>query len=246
MAKHRPTQRASRLILGLTAGLGFAALSYVGYAAVAYYRYGQTGVGTNADDTDTLVDQFIPVYEVREGHEIRVRAAADVTFAAARDLDLRRSPLVRAIFALRTLPSRLRGEPEAERPGTFLAEVLSIGWGLLAEVPDREIVLGAVTEPWEPVVQFRPLPPAEFAAFNEPGHAKIVWTLAAEPLGTSASRFRTETRVRTTDPESRERFRRYWALFSLGILLIRYEALRLVKNEAVRRSAREPAPAPVS
>lgn len=238
MAKHRPTQGASRLIPGLAAGLGIAVLSYVGYAAVTYYRYGQTGDGTAADDTDTLVDPFIPVYEVRERHEIRVRAPAGVTFAAARDLDLRRSPLVQAIFALRTLPSRWRGEPEAERPGRFLAEVLSIGWGLLAEVPDRELVLGAVTAPWEPVVQFRPLPPAEFAAFNEPGYAKIVWTLAAEPLGTSESLFRTETRVRTTDPASRERFRRYWAVFSPGILLIRYEALRLVKNETERRSAR--------
>ena len=75
----------------------------------------------------------------------------------------------------------------------------------------------------------------EFAGFDEPGYAKIVWTLAAEPLGSSTSLFRTETRVRTTDPASRERFRRYWAVFSPGILLIRYESLRLVKQEAERR-----------
>jgi hypothetical protein len=40
----------------------------------------------------------------------------------------------------------------------------------------------------------------------------------------------------TTDPASRERFRRYWSLFSPGILVIRYEALRMVRAEAERRA----------
>jgi hypothetical protein len=42
------------------------------------------------------------------------------------------------------------------------------------------------------------------------------------------------TRVTTTDPESRKRFRRYWATYSPGIVLIRREALRIIKNEAER------------
>ncbi len=37
---------------------------------------------------------------------------------------------------------------------------------------------------------------------------------------------------------ARERFRRYWAMFSPGILIIRYEGLRLVKAEAERRVRR--------
>jgi hypothetical protein len=54
--------------------------------------------------------------------------------------------------------------------------------------------------------------------------------------------FRTETRALATDPESRARFRRYWTLVSPGIVLIRWEMLRLVKREAERR-ARLPAAA---
>jgi hypothetical protein len=96
-------------------------------------------------------------------------------------------------------------------------------------------VVGAVTQPWEPVVRFHALPPDEFAAFDDPGYAKIVWTLAAEPLGPEESIARTETRVQTTDTMSREHFRRYWAALSPGIVLIRYEALRLVKAEAEAR-----------
>lgn len=152
----------------------------------------------------------------------------------ARELDIQRSPIVRGIFILRTLPSLLHGEPGRGSSRSLLAETLAIGWRVLAEVPEREIVVGAVTQPWEPVVTFHPLPPDEFAAFNEPGYAKIVWTMAADPLGPNESMFITRTRVATTDVMARERFRRYWAVFSPGILIIRYLALRLVKVEAER------------
>ena len=135
---------------------------------------------------------------------------------------------------LRTLPTLLRGGPPRGPSRGLLAETLSIGWGVLTDLPDREIVVGAVTQPWEPVVTFHPLPPEEFAAFNKPDYAKIVWTLAAEPLGPNESMFITRTRVSTTDPLARERFRRYWAIFSPGILIIRYAALWLVKAEAER------------
>jgi hypothetical protein len=40
--------------------------------------------------------------------------------------------------------------------------------------------------------------------------------------------------VSTTDATARRRFRRYWAVMSPGILLIRYEMLRLVRREAER------------
>ena len=97
-----------------------------------------------------------------------------------------------------------------------------------------EIVMGAVTRPWEANVRFRSLPPDEFAAFNAPGYAKIVWTLAADPAGSGASIFHTETRVLTTDAFARARFRRYWAVMSPGIVLIRRQSLRVVKSDAER------------
>jgi len=89
-------------------------------------------------------------------------------------------------------------------------------------------------------VKFRALPPDEFAAFNTPGFAKIAWTIRAEPLGLATSRFYTETRVATTDPEARKRFRRYWTLVSPGVQLIRRESLRLVRADAERRYRGDP------
>ena len=64
----------------------------------------------------------------------------------------------------------------------------------------------------------------------------IAWTLRADPDGPDASIFRTETRAMTNDAESRARFRRYWAFFSPGIVLIRRLSLAPLKTEAERRA----------
>ena len=226
------SRRVLRLIFAAVAVPG---LAYGTFAGLTWLRYGRTRPGEQA--ADELLDRVLPNAEVDERHEIRVAAPPKVTLDVARALDLQKSPLVGVIFNLRTLPSRLRGQPvrASSSPG-LLAETEALGWGLLAEDPDREIVMGAVTQPWKPVVKFQALPPAEFAAFQTPGYAKVAWTLAAEPLNDGGAVFQTRTRVATTDPEARRLFRRYWSLLSAGILVIRYEALRLVKAEAERKN----------
>jgi len=223
-----------RRLLGGAAVLGaLAGLSYLGYAGAAYRRYGRLAAPDRAG-SDPVLDAFLPAPEVRERHSVHVAAPPSVTWDAARALDLRRSPLVQAIFRTRELV--FGTDDGREPPRSFVDEVLAIGWGVLAEEPGRQMVFGAVTEPWQGDVRFRSLPPGDFAAYAEPGHAKIVWTLAVDSLAPDTSRFRTETRVTTTDATSRERFRRYWATFSPGILLIRLEALRLVRGDAARRA----------
>ena len=232
--QHDARNHALKTVAG---GLALIALPYTAYVASTWYRYGRTRAPSSMADSraDSLIERFMPTCEVAERHEIRVDAPAEYTFAAARDMDVNRSTLVRAIFALRSLPSRWRGRPPGRSPAPLLAETLALGWRILAEIPDREVVVGAVTRPWRAEVEFRGLDPDAFAGFAEPGYAKIVWTLEAEPLGPATSRFRTETRVSTTDPRSRRLFRRYWAVLSPGILLIRRESLKLVKADAERR-----------
>lgn len=71
--------------------------------------------------------------------------------------------------------------------------------GVLADVPGERFVAGAVTRPWEADVKLRALPPEEFATFDDPGYAKIVWTLEASALSAQQSVVRTRTLVKTTD-----------------------------------------------
>lgn len=221
----KTTNRAWRVVGG---GMGAAALLGIGHLATTWYRYGRA---VKRAGPPTLLDRFVPEYEVCERHETQVDAPVEWTYAAARGMDLMQSPIIRAIFRGREL---LMGasptEPRAPQP--LVDEVLAIGWGMLAEETGRELVLGAVTQPWEAEVKFRSLPPDEFAAFDAPGFSKIAWTIRADPLGPATSRFSTETRVTTTDAEARRRFRRYWTMVSPGVRLIRRESLRLVRSEA--------------
>ncbi|HEY7636278.1 MAG TPA: hypothetical protein VH763_12065 [Gemmatimonadales bacterium] len=229
---NRVLTRSLRVLGGGTAAAALLGLTYI---AGTWYRYGRT---RGNRQTDPLLDRFLPIYEVGERHQTIVRAPASITYEAARELDLQESGLIRAIFAGREL--LMRAKPaRPQTAGPFLQQVLALGWGILADEPGHELVLGAVTQPWKANVSFRSLPPEEFTAFHEPGYAKIAWTLAVEPVEGGSSVFRTETRVATTDPSSRARFRRYWSVFSPGILLIRWETLRLVKRNAERRADRQ-------
>lgn len=149
---------------------------------------------------------MIPDPEVDEYHQLEVDAPAPITFAVAKGigpagLTHRQGHLLAA-----------GGSGDAPRPALpprgprgLLEETLALGFGVLAEIPDREILVGTYTQPWHQQVTFHPLPPEEFAGFDEPGYVKIVYTLAAEPLGPGRSRFVTRTRVVTTDPKPSDR-----------------------------------------
>jgi len=215
--------------------IGLAVGSYAVYVGLTWLRYGHPAPAAG-QDADPLLDQFMPTYDISERHHIRVAAPAPVTFAAACEQDLMAAPLVRAVFKAREIV--LGAAPDAEaRPRGLLALTKSLGWGVLAEVPDRQVVMGAVTQPWQANVVFRALPPDEFVAFNQPGCVKIGWTLRADPVGQGHSIFRTETRAVTTDPAARAKFRWYWSKFSPGINLIRWLSLGPVRREAERRAA---------
>ena len=214
------------------AGIGLAAAGYAAYAGLTWLRFGRPSRPT-LDEDDALLNQFMPVYDVVERHRIDVAAPAAVTLAAAREIDLLNTAVVRGLIRTRELI--LGAAPDHRpRPRGLLAELQSMGWVVLAEIPGAEIVGGAVTRPWEANVTFRSVPPDQFAGFNEPGYVKIAWTLRADAVGEAASIFRTETRALATDRSARERFRRYWSLVSPGIFLIRRVMLGPVKTNAER------------
>ena len=91
----------------LAAGVGLAAGAYATYVGVAWYRYGHVPNPASAEERDELLDRFMPKYEVVERRQIQIAAPADITFAAACDVDLMQSPIIRAIFRTRELASRL-------------------------------------------------------------------------------------------------------------------------------------------
>lgn len=221
--------------LARTLAIGFGAAS-AGYAAMVAWnrvRYGKVSPSRQPCGSG-LLDRFIPDPDVVEHHQIAIDAPADVVVATATQMRLLDSPAIRAIFRLRELA--MGGEPDPRpHPSALLEQMRSIGWVVLAERAGREVVLGAVTQPWLAAPVFRSIPAGEFEAFAEPGYVKIVWTLQADPVDETHAVFHTETRVCTTDAAARDRFRNYWSYVAPGVALIRLALLRPLKHEAERR-----------
>ena len=217
----------------VTVAAAAAAAAYAAYVTNTWKSYGNPPA-PDPDENDDLLDRFMPEYDVVERHSISIAAPAAEVLAAAKEQDLLELPFVSAIFRARELAlGASPGDPK--QPRGLLAATQSLGWGVLAERPDREIVVGAVTKPWEPNVVFRAVPPDQFAAYRTPGEVKIVWTLRADPVG-NGSTFRTETRAVATDPIARDRFRKYWSLVAPGVSAIRWLSLQPLKREAERRA----------
>jgi hypothetical protein len=147
-------------------------LGWATYFGAVWIRYAHVR-RTRAPGAD--LDSFIPDPEIEEAHETRVEAPAAICPAPRRKLDIQRSawfgrlrPRTPSPGCAVTRPDG-RGQGRRKRP--------RIGWGVLADVPGQRFVAGAVTRPWEADVKLRALPPEEFATFDDPGYAKIVWTL---------------------------------------------------------------------
>jgi hypothetical protein len=208
-----------------------AAAAYGGYAALAYLRYGHA----HSHLVRTALDRFMPEPEVAEHHSITVHAPATIAYDACRKLDVMRSPLVRLIFAARARLMCVDTEQQ-DLPAPLIDQVQRLGWRILSESRGDEIVVGAACKPWLGEPLFTGLRPDDFARFDEPGWAKIAWNFLVEPMDDASSIVHTETRVVTTDEESRRSFRRYWSLASAGIVSIRRLSLRVVKQDAEDRA----------
>lgn len=230
------TMRAGRprVWRGLACSAGLLGGAYAAYAGWTWLRFGHA-TPAPTDDQDALLDGFMPTYDIVERHHARVVAPAAVTFAAACAADLEQSAVVRAIFRARQLSMRGRGSVRAARAAGVVQAMQAIGWRVLAETPGRELIFGAVTRPWEANVVFRSIAAEQFASFGEPDYVKIVWTLRADPSDEGTSIFCTETRAVATDSYSRSRFRRYWSMYSPGIVLIRRLLVAQVRRAAEAR-----------
>ena len=178
------------------------------------------------------LDGFIPNPDIRERHTVTAHAPADRVQAVARAFDMQSVPLIRVIVRARQL---LLGTTQTSRtPRGLVADMTAMGWGILLDRPGELLVAGAVCQPWKADVVFRPVPPDQFAAFNEPNQVRIAWTLETRALGPNLTELATETRAAATDATSRRQFRHYWSWARFGIIPIRWFLLPAVARRAER------------
>jgi hypothetical protein len=195
-----------------------------------------------------LLDEWLPASPkptAVERHRTHVRAPVAAVYAALWRADLG-GPALRALLGLRALPAALGGSPRARermarlfsgRERLTLREIVRAGFTVLADSPDREVVLGLTGRFWTIGSGVVPTAAAEFQSGPPPGHAQAAWnfSLAASPAG--GTWLTTETRVRCPDAGARRRFRAYWLVVRPWSGLSRRLMLRAIRREAERRDA---------
>ena len=149
-----------------------------------------------------------------------------------RHFDMARSALARTLFELRTLPDILSGRA-TEDLSLRISDIgrgAAPGFRVLSEVPGRSLTIGAIGKVWEPEIPFVDISADTFAAFSEPGYAKVAWEIRCEPHG-AGTRVILEVRVGATDDEAWDRTRRYFRLIGPFSRWIRRHVLSLLKEE---------------
>jgi hypothetical protein len=188
----------------------------------------------------TLLDEFAPVYQFSEFHSRRIAAPPEQIYRAVKSVTAQEITLFRTLVWLRRF-----GRPGPESiinppPHVPILDVATkTSFIVLAEEPDREIVLGTlVISPrgWHPSSR---LTSDGFKALcvtvTTPGFAAGTINFRVEDSGPTACTLTTETRVYATDDVTRRRFARYWRVIYPGSAFIRLMWLRAIARRAESR-----------
>ena len=179
-----------------------------------------------------LIDSFAPNPDAIEKHKVEIRATPGEVYQALWTADLCGSVLIKGLMSLRSLPGYLLHPPQPKRRvrKITMESLIEAGFGLLAEEPGKEIVLGIVGRFWRPTGNVQPFKADDFRGPVAPGIARAVWNFSLEQRGAGNTILRTETRVVCGDAGSKSKFRAYWLFVRPFSGLIRRVMLRAVKR----------------
>lgn len=218
----------------------------------------------DADSREVEIDSVLTSPRFSEHHHRIVSLPIEDVWPACQRVSGAEIRLLSPFMKLRNLPRVLQGrqalvvDQKADTANTaggagahdagseplidaFLAE----GFHLLRSDPAPEdgravILFGAIGKFWSPAgngpVRFESTD--EFLAFEEPGYAKMVATLAAVDLGDGTTRVETSTLVRGTDRSGTAKFAPYWAIIRGPSGLIRRSWMAAIERRARRGETR--------
>ncbi|CAM4421466.1 hypothetical protein L1N85_26390 [Paenibacillus alkaliterrae] len=167
-----------------------------------------------------LIDHFIRQSHFEEIHAIDIASTPEDVYRTIKQLDFRRSKIIKFLFWL-------RGIPEA---ALKLEGFLDIGFIILAEKAGEEIVLAEVGRPWKLKGDLQLLNADQFCSLEDSGFVKIVWNFHVVRVNGN-SRVTTITRVYCTDQRSKRLFAVYWLFIAPFSKWIRRIILRLIKTD---------------
>jgi hypothetical protein len=194
---------------------------------------------TRVTELRTRLDEFMPAYQFNEFHSVHVKASREQVYRAIKSVTAEEITFFHTLVWIRRVgrpgPESILNPP----PGQPLLDVATrTGFIVLAEEPDREIVVGTLVgapQGWRPSHKGTP---ADFKGLHLPGFALAAmnFRLEEDQAAPGTTIVTTETRVYATDADSRGRFAGYWRVIYPGSALIRRMWLRAIvkRTEAAR------------
>jgi Polyketide cyclase / dehydrase and lipid transport len=192
-----------------------------------------TGRGETAPST--ALERVLPSARLIEQNLVDLAVPPEQAWALIRHRDFARMWIARALFAIRSVPSRLTGgepEPAGLRIDNLTSTPEHPGFQVLVDHPPREFVVGAIGKVWRANIPFVHVPTADaFAAFDEPGYIKVAWAMQFSPLRERTTRLVLEVRVDATDETSWRKFRQYFRFIGPASRFIRRALLASLARE---------------
>lgn len=180
--------------------------------------------------TRTL-NQLAPEFEQRIVQCIAIDATRDEVRQALESLEPGDMPLAEIVARVRNL-----GQAAAAKPATFRDAAAAFG-ALEIETHQPHELLGVLTgQFWKRDYAIRRIRGVEeFQAFADPAYTKALTNFWFDEFSEGKTLLRTETRVHSLGPHSRESFRLYWDVVGFGIRLYMASVLRGIRRSAARR-----------
>ena len=169
-----------------------------------------------------LLDDYLPEFQFSKTHRKTINAPVDVVYKKLKSVDLGSSAIIKILFKIRGLPDSMM---------TFEG-MQNVGFTLLGEDSDLEILFGLVGRFWTIKGGIFSLEPDQFKPFQKAGYAKTAWNFSLRESGKNQTELSTETRIQCLDQKSLRRFRIYWFLIGPFSGIIRKKMLDVVKKEA--------------
>jgi len=180
-----------------------------------------------------LIDSFAPRPDAVEIHSIVINASRATVYRVLRTADLGQSVIIKSLLVLRSIPGHIAHPcalPKSRK--VTLQTLIDSGFGVLAEKPGEEIVLGITGRFWRPAGNISPFNRPDFDRPVRTGFARGVWNFSVTQPVPGQTLLTTETRVTCGDAASRRKFLAYWFVVRPFSGLIRLIMLKSVRKMA--------------
>lgn len=211
------------------AALGVIAVAVVSAVAALNWPISRSSVVKPT----SLLDSFLPSYDVSEKHSVVVHSTPEHAYEAANQVTFTDVKVFAALMQVRLAASgRFRRVRSSPQPILSVMRRPESGFLPLADDGKREMVFGMAGKFWGRGSVVRLATPEEFRTFHDPDSAKTAFNIRIVDMGDGWSQVITETRAVGTDPQGTRILARYWRVIYPGSATIRRMWLDAIKSRA--------------